>query len=207
MKKIILFFLLVVANHLLFAQAYDGQTDYNKKTQPAIIGEYKYPEETVEKTLKEKLEHMGFKVKSSKGFLTVTNAIISSISTAPMDYTFKVDRKSKKEKDITVVTMIMNVNDASTTAENSTKGKTFLNEMAPAIDGLNNDNMVNEQYKALTKEQKKLKKLQDEQTSLEKKIRNLQDDLKTNTKDQADQQKELLKQQEILDILKAKKSP
>ncbi len=206
MKKTIALLFAIMAYAALFAQAYDGQADYNKKTQPAVITEYKYPEETVEKTLRDKLERMGLKVKSSKGYLMVTNAIISSVSSSPMDYTFKIEKKSKREKDITIVTMLMHVNEGSATAENSGKGKSFLNEMSPAIDASNNDNMVNDQYAALVKEQKKLKKLQDEQTSLEKKIRNLQDDLKTNEKDQADQQKEIQRQQEVLDVLKTKKT-
>jgi hypothetical protein len=47
--------------------------------------------------------------------------------------------------------------------------------------------------------------LQEDQQSLEKKIRNLQDDLSKNSKDQQDQQNEVKRQQEILDAIKAKK--
>lgn len=188
-----------------FAQVYEGKTDYNKLSQPAIIAEYKYPEATVEKTLTDKLERMGYKVKSSKGFIVISNAVISSISSKPMDYAFKIERKSKKEKDITIVSLVMNENNINAVVDNGANCKSFLTDLSPAIDLVNTDNMVNEQYDAVVKSQKKLKNLQDDQMSMEKKIRNLEDDLKKNAKEQEDQQKEITKQQEVLDAFKAKK--
>ena len=173
-----------------FAQVYEGKTDYNKLSQPAIIAEYKYPEATVEKTLTDKLERMGYKVKSSKGFIVISNAVISSISSKPMDYAFKIERKSKKEKDITIVSLVMNENNINAVVDNGANCKSFLTDLSPAIDLVNTDNMVNEQYDAVVKSQKKLKNLQDDQMSMEKKIRNLEDDLKKNAKEQEDQQKE-----------------
>ncbi len=206
MKKIIFLALSVLFYQFSTAQAYEGLIDYNKKSQPAVLIDYKYPQETVEKILKDKLERLGLKVKSSKGFLVVYNAVISSISSTAMDYAFQVDRKSKREKDIIVISMLMNVGEASTTAENSTNAKTFLNELAPAIEGLNTDNMINEQYQSLSKAQKKYKNLQDDQASLEKKIRNLQDELSKNGRDQIDQLNEVKRQEEILETLKTKKA-
>ncbi len=206
MKKIIILALSVMFYQFSIAQAYEGQIEYNKKSQPAVLIEYKYPQETVEKILKDKLERLGLKVKSSKGFLVVYNAVISSISSTAMDYAFQVDRKSKREKDIILITMVMNVGEASATAENSTNAKTFLNDLAPSIEGLNTDNMINDQYQALSKAQKKYKNLQEDQASLEKKIRNLQDDLSKNGREQIDQLNEVKRQEEILETLKAKKA-
>lgn len=206
MKKILFSALVMATSYISFGQVYDGMVEYNKKDQPAVMSDYKFPEETVEKALKEKLEKLGLKVKSSKGFLVAGNSIISSIAPGPMDYAFKVDRKSKKEKDITTVSMVMTSGDVSNTAANSSNAKTFLSDLTPAVDAVNTNNMVNDQYTALTKAQKKYKGLQDDQTSLEKKIRNLQDDLTANAKDQADQLKEVQRQQEILDTWKAKKT-
>ena len=202
------FFLLIfiINTQFSFAQVYEAKIDYNKISQAAIVGEYKYPEATVEKTLTDKLERMGYKVKSSKGYLIVSNAVISSISSKPMEYAFKIERKSKKEKDITVVSLVMNENNVNATVDNISKAKSFLNDLSPAIDAVNTDNMVNDQYEAVVKSQKKLKNLQDDQNSMEKKVRNLQDDLKKNAKEQDDMQKEIKNQQEVLDAFKAKKT-
>ncbi|MFC4262903.1 hypothetical protein ACFOWM_08450 [Ferruginibacter yonginensis] len=206
MKKFVLAFILIATTPVLFAQAYETQMEYSKVSQPAVAMEYKYPKETVEKSLTDKVERMGFKLKSSKGFLVASNAIIGSISPSAQDYIFDISRKSKKEKDITIVTLIINSNGSNATTINAASAKSFLAEMLPTIEALHTDNLVNDQFEVVTKAQKKLKNLQDDQSSMEKKIKNLQDDLSKNAKDQADQQKEIIKQQEILDVLKAKKT-
>ncbi len=205
MKKILMLLVAFAITQISFAQAYDGTVDYLKKSQAAVIVEYKYPQETVEKTLKNKLELLGLKVKSTKGFLVAYNAVIGSITSNQMEYAFQVDRKSKREKETTVISMVMNVNDVNVTADNTVKAKEFLNELAAPIDAMNVDNMVADQNVVLEKAQKKSKNLQDDIASLEKKIRNLQDDLAKTRRDQEEQTKEVARQQEILNTIKAKK--
>ena len=190
----------------LFAQAYDGLADYNKKNQAAILVEYKYPQEIVEATLKDKIERLGLKLKNSKGYMIVYNSLITNISATPMDYAFMVDKKSKREKEITVITLVINATgEVNTVSENSAKAKQFLNELGAAIDAANVNAMYDEQEKVLAKAQKKYKNLQEDQESMEKKKRNLEDDLRKNSKDQADQQVEIKKQQDILEAIRAKK--
>ncbi len=205
MKKITFLLIAFAITHFSMAQAYDGSVDYLKKSQAAVIAEYKYPQETVEKTLKDKLERLGLKVKSSKGFLIAYNSVISNISSNQMEYAFQVDRKSKREKEVTVISMVMNVNDVNVTADNAAKAKDFLNELAPAIDALNLENMIADQNSILEKAQKKNKNLQEDISNLEKKIRNYQDDLAKTKKQQEDQTKEVQRQQDILDTMKAKR--
>ena len=205
MKNFTLLLLFILSVQLSFAQVYEGKIEYNKTSQAAVIAEYSYPEATVEKTLRDKLERMGYKVKSSKGYLIISNAEISSISSKSMEYAFKIERKSKKEKDATIVTLVINDNNVNATADNSSRAKKFLTDLSPDIDVVNTDNIVNEQYDALVKSQKKLKNLKDDQMNIEKKIRNLEDDLKQNAKEQEDQEKKITKQQEVLDAFKTKK--
>ena len=203
------YFLMIVMAITLqnsYGQVYESKIDYNKTSQAAVVAEYKYSEEIVQKTLRDKLERMGYKIRNTRGFLVITNAVISSISSKPMDYAFKVERKSKREKDIALLSVIVKENEVNATADNSEKLKSFLSELIPYIEATNVDFMVNEQYAAVVKSQKKLKSLQDDQNSLERKVRYLQDDLKRNAKDQDDLQKEILRQQEVLDAYKAKKT-
>ena len=84
-----------------YGQVYESKIDYNKTYQAAVVAEYKYSEEIVQKTLRDKLERMGYKIKSTKGFLVISNAIISNVSSKPLEYAFKVERNNRKEKDIT----------------------------------------------------------------------------------------------------------
>ena len=202
------YFLMIVMVIILqnsYGQVYESKIDYNKTSQAAVVAEYKYSEEIVQKTLRDKLERMGYKIKNTKGFLVVSNAVIGSVSSKPLEYAFKVERKSRKEKDITLLSAIINENEVNATADNSEKLKSFLSDLIPSIESTNVDFMVNEQYAAVVKSQKKLKNLQDNQNSMERKVRNLQDDLKKNAKDQEDLQKEIIRQQEVLDAFKAKK--
>ena len=201
------YFLMIVMAITLqnsYGQVYESKIDYNKTSQAAAVAEYKYSEEIVQKTLRDKLERMGYKIKNTKGFLVVSNAVIGSVSSKPLEYAFKIERKSRKEKDITLLSAIINENEVNATADNIEKLKSFLSDLIPSIEATNVDFMVNEQYAAVVKSQKKLKNLQDDQNSMERKVSNLQDDLKKNAKDQDAMQKEILRQQEVLDAYKAK---
>ena len=188
-----------------FAQAYESKVDYNKIQQAAVANEFNYSEQIVEKTLRDKLEKMGYKIKNNRGFLVISNATLSDVSSKPFEYAFKVDRKSRKENNITVLSAIINENGVNVTSDNTSSLKAFLVDLTPAIEAVNLDFMVDEQYNTVVKYQKKLKNLQDDQSSMERRIRNLQDDIKKNAKDQEDMQKEIIRQQEVLDALKAKK--
>jgi hypothetical protein len=66
-------------------------------------------------------------------------------------------------------------------------------------------NSVNQDADATKKANKKMSKLLDDQSSLEKKQRNTQQDLDDNKKDQDAQMKEVDKQQQVLDALIAKR--
>ena len=205
MKKFILFITLIAQVYFCAAQAFDGTADYNKSSQAAILVEYKYPVEIVEKSLKDKLERLGLKMKTNKGYLIAYNATIAKISANQMDYAFMVDRKSKREKETTVLTLVINLNNVNTVSENSRMAKDFLNELQPAIDALQIETMVADQTTLLEKAQKKNKNLQDDIVNTEKKIRNLQDDLAKINREQQEQDKEVKRQQEILETIKAKR--
>ena len=205
MKKFILFITLIAQVYFCAAQAFDGTADYNKSSQAAILVEYKYPVEIVEKSLKDKLERLGLKMKTNKGYLIAYNATIAKISANQMDYAFMVDRKSKREKETTVLTLVINLNNVNTVSENSRMAKDFLNELQPAIDALQIETMVADQTTLLEKAQKKNKNLQDDMVNTEKKIRNLQDDLAKINREQQEQDKEVKRQQEILETIKAKR--
>ena len=201
------YFLMIVMAITLqnsYGQVYESKIDYNKTSQAAVVAEYKYSEEIVQKTLRDKLERMGYKIRNTRGFLVITNAVISSISSKPLEYAFKVERKSRREKNIALLSVIVNENEVNATADNSEKLKNFLSDLIPSVEATNVDFMVNEQYAAVVKSQKKLKNLQDDQNSMERKVSNLQDDLKKNAKEQDAMQKEILRQQEVLDAYKAK---
>src|SRR5256885_16345880 len=93
---------------VISAQSYEGSVEYDKKDQRAMIIEFPYSPSIVEDAIVDKMEKLGYKKKESRGFLVYKNAIIRDISSEPADFMIKVERKSRKEKDESVVYLVMN---------------------------------------------------------------------------------------------------
>jgi hypothetical protein len=198
-----------------FSQAYESSISYNKKKQKAIVLECGYPEEAAENAIIEKLKGLGNKSREEKGmfngdkgFIVFRNAYVTDISDKDMDFIVKVERKSRKEKDMTNVYLVITKNGEDMLASSDTyaeHAKEFLNKLLPDIEVANLELNIKSQEDEVTKAEKKFKDLQDEQSSMEKKIKDLQDDLKKNAKTQEEQQKEIGNQRGLLDVLKGKR--
>jgi hypothetical protein len=194
---------------LCSAQSYEGTVEYQKKNETAIIIEFPYPPSVVEDAIIDKMEKLGYKKKESKGFLVYKGAILKDISVEPADYMIKVERKSRKDKDESVVYLLVNRNDENIIARRdalvNSNAKTFLNGLTPDVDAYNLEVQIKDQENIVSKAERKFKDLQDDQESMEKKIKKLQDDLKDNAKDQENQQKEIEKQKQTLEAMKGKR--
>jgi len=199
--------LFMAASLTASAQVYEGKVSYQKTEQPALVMEYNYPPDLVESAIKQKMEKIGLKAKSSKGFLVYSGATISEISGSPMDYAFKVERKSRRDKNSSIVYMVMNGANALSAESGSTNsnGKYFLGNLSPDIESSSLEVDIKAQEDNLAKAEKKYKTMQDDKADMEKKLRKLQEDLKTNERDQANQEKELEKQRGVLEALRGRR--
>jgi hypothetical protein len=209
MKKVQATLLALIPAILLSAQSYEGKIEYLKKENKAMIIEFPYEPSEVEDAIVAKMEKMGYKKKESKGFLVYKNAVIKEISSEPADYVIKVERKSRKEKDESLVYFIMNKGEENVITRsdaflNSTL-KTFLNGLSPQVESHHLENEIRSQEAALAKAEKKFKDLQDDQQTMEKKAKKLQEDLEDNVKNQENQQKEIENQKQILEAMKGKR--
>jgi hypothetical protein len=155
------------------------------------------------------MEKMGYKGKQEKGmfnkdkgFLIYKSAVISDISDNTMDYIINVERKSRKEKDESTLYLIMTKNGENLMSGMGTvevtRAKDFLNGMIPAVEASNLELQIRDQEEAITKSEKKLKNLRDDQEDLEKKLRN-------NQKDQEETEKDIETQKHALEALRAKR--
>ena len=217
MKKNFLFtYIAFTFSVTAFSQAYEGNIEYDKKKQQAIMIDYAYSQDAVENAIVQKIEQMGYKAKTekgmfnkNKGFIVFKNAFINDISENSLDYIIKVERKSRRDKDETTLYLIMNKDGADAMqamdAYNVGKAKSFLNNLLPEIEEANLELQIREQEDAITKAEKKYKNLQDDQQSLEKKIKGLQSDLEKNIKEQESQQKEIENQKMALEEKKGKR--
>lgn len=193
-----------------FAQAYEDKLTYDKKKQMALAINYSYGTEAVQNAVIEKFRVLGYKPKEEKGIfnadkgvLIFKNAYVMDISAERMDYIVKVERKSRKEAEETVLYFLLLKEDVNQLEKMDIggigKSKLFLTNLIPDIEAADLELKIKAQEDLLIKTEKRIKGLEDEQVSLEKK-------LKDNAKDQQDSKTDLENQRKELEVLKGKRT-
>ncbi len=198
------------------AQAYEGSIDFTKKSQDAFVIDFSYPPEAVENALIKKMDALGYKTKEEKGlfnkdkgFRVYKSAFINEVSSNSMDYVFKVERKSRKEKDEAQLFMIIMKG-----SDNLMKGfdsydmssaKNFLNNLLPEVEAANLELQIKDQEDVVAKSEKKQKNLENDLDDMEKRLKKLENDIEQNKKDQERQRQDIINQKNALDNLKGKR--
>jgi hypothetical protein len=126
------------------------------------------------------------------------------------DLYFMVDRKSRKEKEIAVVTMLVSKGlDAfvteSTDATVMSNAKTFVNNLMPNVVAYDLELQIVDQEDVVKKNEKKGINLVDDAAGLQKDKIKLEKKIDDNIKDQASQKAEIEKQKLILETLRGKR--
>lgn len=164
------------------------------------------------------MKKQGYNASKSNGYLVYRNVRLEKLNNyAPQDILFKIDRKSRKEGDKTLVTLIAakpgeipdgKVKGAKTAADISASSgsELFLNSFQSRIQESSHNLAVKNQTDEVAKAEKKLEQLQKDQVKLEKKLKDIQDDLESNKKDQENQNEEISKQKMILEQTKSQGS-
>ncbi|MES1217334.1 MAG: hypothetical protein ABUT20_17615 [Bacteroidota bacterium] len=220
MKQVTLFLIAIAISSFAIAQAYEGTVEYDKKKQQSFMIDYNYPAEAVENAIIQKMEKLGYKGKEEKGlfnkdkgFRVYKNAFITDISRNSLDYIIKIDPKGRKEKDESVLYLLIFNKDGENVlpkfdAFDVRQAKTFLNNLLPDVESANLELQIKDQEEMVVKTEKKFKNLQSDKEDMENKIKKLQEDIQKNIKDQDDTQKEIENQKQVLEALKLKrKSP
>lgn len=214
--------LLIIAAVFFFAEqlhsqsAYEGSIDYSKKKQDAYVIDYPFQPQAVEDALVKKMETLGYKTKEEKGmfnrdkgFRTYKAAYITSISNTAMDYIFKVERKSRKEKDEAQLFMIVMKDDENQfrnfDALTVNNAKRFLDGLLPDVEAADLELKIVDQEDVVSKAEKKQKNLESDLSDMEKRLKKLQDDIEQNKKDQEKQKQEIGNQRNALDALRSKR--
>lgn len=209
MKKMGFLLPALLLSMFLNAQAYDASIQYDKKKQQAIAIDYTYQSQAVENAIVQKLTRMGYKAKEEKGilnrdkgFLVYKNIFITDINSERLDYMIKVEKKSRKEADESILYLIIMKGDQNALslmdAAGAGKVKSFLNGLLPEVEAADLELQILAQQEVVAKAEKKLRDLKEEQTSLENKIK----DNKTN---QENTQKDIEAQKQALGVLEGKR--
>jgi hypothetical protein len=210
MKKILLSAVIFFIATTAFAQARTATAEYNKTMQPAIEIEIPFEEKTVMKSLVEKMEKKGYKGKESKDYMVFKGVTMSELGAGSYDLYFKADRKSRKEKDISILTMLLSKGNDTFISETDeatlfSNAKTFLNSHIDNAMAYDLELQIKEQTAATEKADKKYSNLVDDGQDLVKKKEKVEKEIVENTKKQADQKAEAEKQRQILTTLMAKR--
>lgn len=210
MKKIFLSAVILFTAMAAFAQARTATADYNKTMQPAVEIEIPFEEKTVMKSLVEKMEKKGYKGKENKGYMVFKGVTMSELGSGTYDLYFKAERKSRKEKDVTILTML-----ASSGYEKfiSEVDNAVLHDSMKRFVTTHTDNataydlelQIKEQQESTDKAAKKYSNSVEDGEDLVKKKEKLEKEIAENIQKQAELKAESEKQAQILETLKAKR--
>jgi hypothetical protein len=203
MKRYLLCMIVLLAlKTVTFSQAVatEGKYEYQRGEKPAAIIELPYKSDLVEGALKQKLAKNGVKEEKLKGMQVFKGTRLTPTDGEAVDMYFKVDRKSRRDDNNSVVYLILgrpNENVALRTPEDAYRiqeARDFLNKIIPDIEAYKLELDIASQEDVIKKSEKNLKNLVDDQKSIENKIRDLQDKLSQNKLDQDATNAQLIKQ-------------
>ena len=210
MKKVVLVLFFAVMTQIGWAQARLTTAEFQKTMQPGLEIEYLFAEKTVDQAIEQKMQKAGYKGKEVKGFMMYRGIRLSEFKNQELDLYIKVERKSRKEKDNSFVTLLISsgyerfIGD-TTSAEIMEQGKQFLANLLPVIEAHDLELQITDQENATEKAEKKLNGLISDGESLVKKKEKLEKEIEENKQKIEEQKAELERQKQIGTTLKAKR--
>ncbi len=183
---------------------------YQKINREAVVNDIPFPEKTIRDAIDNKMEQMGYKGKDSKGFTVYKGVRLSDLGNDNYDLYFMADRKSRKEKENSTLTLMVSKGfDAFVSDSSDTRvmqhAKGYLDSIVNMIAAYDLEQQIMAQEDAVKKADKKYTNLIDDGQSLEKKRKNIEQDIENNKKNQTSQQSEIEKQRQILETLRSKR--
>ena len=204
MKQTMLFFSFLFISAMVFGQAYEGAVEYQSKLHPAAVIDLPYAPSVVDAAMDDFLSKKGKSRKNDiKGFSTFRNTQPLQNDSANSDLYFKTERKSRKEKEVTVVSLLLTPTEAKPNTGdlhhlNMADAMTYLNELATSISAYNLELTIKDQNEAVIKAESKYKNLAEEGDDLERKRAEIDKKIADNKNDQQQQLKALESKRKVL---------
>jgi hypothetical protein len=211
MKKILVLSLCIGLSLLGFSQSRYSFVQFNKKDVPAISAEIGFKEETTADAIFNNLEKRGYKSKKAKDdFRLFSGVSMKELGEGVYDIYIQVVRKSRQEKEVSTVTMLISKGYENFATDESdsaliANAKVYILSLRNIAAEYDLELQIKDQEDVVKKTDKKFVNLTDDGISLQKKKKKLEDDITQNTNEVANQKSECEKQKQILDTLKSKK--
>ena len=192
------------------AQSYTATADYKKMSRQAIFNEVPFAAQVAEAAIQDSLQKLGYKPKESKGFMVYRGVKLSALSNEPLDIYISVERKSRKEKEVSVITMLLARGEDNFITQGVDpgiieNGKLFLNGFTNHIDSYNLEQQISEMEETRIAHEKKTSSLANDAEDLQKKKKKIEKDIEENSKEQADHKATSEKHSQNLETLKSKR--
>ena len=201
------------------AQSVSTGVSYNKTTQPALMLLVPYSESITEGAILQKLRENGhdpetkgksfWKQNKVHGFYTFKGVVVKDIHQTPLDLYFKVEPKGKKDNETsTVYLMVSKGGEQFITPESDqtihSGAKKFLNKLIDESAAFKLKKEIEMQEGEVKEAEEKLVKLKADEQELQKKIAQLQEEVRQNKMQQDSQSKVVETEKTILAELKKK---
>jgi hypothetical protein len=187
-------------------------TEFNKSKQPAAVFELPYSPDVVEGAIKDSLQKRGARPERVKDYYLFKNIRLNDDDTSAGDYYVSVERKSRRESNISVIRIfaaLVNVNPKAKVPDDRfgiDNAKKFLDAVAPRVQRYDLELKIAGQEEEVKKAEKKYKGLVEEGEDLVKKKKNIEEKIDDNLKEQEKQRKAIENLRTVLEALKAKRS-
>ncbi len=210
MKNIYFLVALVTISAGSFAQSYTGNTKIRSMNKMAVIYELPYEEEITAEAIKKKMSQLSYTSKNEKDFMVFKNVSLSNLGPATYNLYFKAERKSRKEKDKSMVYLLVSdtydafLNETNNNAviENA---KTFLNTLNVQAEDVFIESEITKHQEEVKKAEKEYENSVNDGNGLEKKRADVEEEIKKNKEQQEQRRQEVEKQKQQLDEARAKR--
>jgi hypothetical protein len=187
----------------------EGAITYDKVEVPCYITEMPVNEDVAKEAIKKRFKQMGAGSKERKGFMEFKNVSIPEINNGKlMDAYVSVDRKSKKDKDNSIVSLIVTepgIAPGAGTSQATGNAGSVATGAIGLLSSLNQNSTdyeleleIKKQEEAVRKAEKEYKNLVNDGEDLQNKLKKTQNQIEENKNKQAEQAGEVSKQKEAL---------
>jgi septin family protein len=189
----------------------EAKTEFQKTTQPSVMVELPYSPDVVEDAIKDYFNRIGVKPDGARGFQVYRSTRLGLTDAWNSDLYFKVEKKSRKEKEESVVYFFATPEKQQPNLRKPGDyygvdgARVFMKNMLPSIDTYNLQVQISMQQEEVKKAEKKYQRIVEDGDDLDKKLKKVQENIQENKNDLARQKLEIENQRKLLEMLKAKK--
>jgi len=210
MNKFIIVLFTLFVSLSVSAQSYTGTVEFQKVLRETVVNILPFPEKVIMGAIEDTMQKLGYKGKEVKDFTVYRGVKLPDFNNVPLDLYFMAERKSKKEKESSLVTLLVSkgFDDFITRASNAElveKAKVYLDSLRNAVGYYDLEQQIAEQETVMKDNAKKSNDLVSEAEDLQKKRKKLEKEIEDNAKEQANMKSETEKQQQILETLKSRR--